>query len=256
MTSEEEFQTNFIELSADSADIAIELITGSELLKDIPVVGIFYKVGKTLKSLPDAIFLHKVSKFLATANQKVSLEERINFSEELKKDKTKRDRLYTAIFIKIDKFDDITKADIFAKIFSCFIKNKIDYETFQSLSSALNLAELELLMQFSHSCLQLGSSGYYGNLLGTKFVTLNLDRKIRHSNETNVRTDYSIQYSITELGRLFAYISEDLEEYFRPLNEKEREIPMNWNSRYSFEVPWRNIELHEKLKQKFSADSW
>lgn|GEM_PF-4093051 len=46
MTNKNELEQNFLDISADGADIAIDLLTDSELLKDIPVAGLIYKLGK------------------------------------------------------------------------------------------------------------------------------------------------------------------------------------------------------------------
>ncbi|MBW4472214.1 MAG: hypothetical protein KME45_17685 [Stenomitos rutilans HA7619-LM2] len=151
MKNKDKLEQDFLELSVDGADIAIDLLTESELLRDIPVAGLIYKLGKTLSSIPDVIFLHKVGEFIKTINEKTTENQRVAFTEELKKDKEKRDKLYNTIFLKIDKFDDLYKSNLFAKIFSCFITNKIRKEEFSALSSALNSAPIEELKTFSTS---------------------------------------------------------------------------------------------------------
>jgi hypothetical protein len=148
MENNNKLEENFLDLSVDGTDLAIDLLTESELLKDVPVAGMVYKLSKTLSSIPNAIFLNKLGKFIKTVNEKTTKEQREKFAEELKKNKSDRDSLYNAIFLKIDKFDHISKSDLFAKIFACFITNQIRREDFTALSSVLNLSSLEELRSF------------------------------------------------------------------------------------------------------------
>ncbi|MBG1260635.1 hypothetical protein [Nostoc commune] len=260
MKSKDELRQDFLELSAEGADIAISLLTESELLRDIPVADLFYKLGKTLKSIPDVIFLHKLGRFIKTVNDKTTEYQRSAFAEDIKKNKDKRDKLYTAIFLKIDKFDDITKSDLFAKIFACFITNRIRQEDFTALSSALNLAILEDIKEFSKIYWEdrkffykkaYGLSGRdYGNLLSTKFVTITLDKsdKLRDIPSMII---HNVDFVITELGCLYAYISEDFENYFSFMDTSERSYPINEGKIYIFDTPSSNEELSLKVQQKF-----
>ncbi|HEY9848345.1 MAG TPA: hypothetical protein V6D28_02715 [Leptolyngbyaceae cyanobacterium] len=264
MKNKDDLKQEFLDISADAADIAIELLTESELLKDIPVAGFIYKVGKSLSSIPDVIFLNKIGKFIKTVNEKTTKEQRVAFAEELKKDKDKRNKLYGAIFLKIDKFDDITKSDIFAKIFACFITNKIQEKEFTALGSALNLATLEELKKFSKSYWEARNYFFknaydlpdtdYGSLLSTRLVTIDLDRndkKINIGESWDVVTFYNINFTITELGCLYVFISEDFEKYFALRENLEKNYPSNENKEYVFEIPSDNEELRVKVQQKF-----
>jgi hypothetical protein len=260
MKSKDELGQDFLELSAEGADIAISLLTESELLKDIPVADLVYKLGKTLKSIPDVIFLHKLGRFMKTVNDKTTKTQRIDFAENIKKSKARRDQLYNVIFLKIDKFDDITKSDLFAKIFACFITNKIRQEEFTALSSALNLATLEDIKEFSKTYWKdrnyfykkaYGSSSRnYGSLLSTNFVTLTLD-KSKILRDVPSMIIHNVDFVITELGCLYAYISEDFENYFSFMDKLERSYPINEGKIYIFDTPSSNEELSLKVQQEF-----
>ncbi|MBD2124228.1 hypothetical protein [Trichocoleus sp. FACHB-262] len=101
MKNEDQLKQNTLELGVDVADIAIDMLTENELLKDLPVVGLIYKSIKTLISIPDKIFLYKAAKFFQAVNQKTTKQQRLDFTEELKKDSNKREKLYIAILIKL-----------------------------------------------------------------------------------------------------------------------------------------------------------
>jgi hypothetical protein len=275
-----QLEQNFLELTADGADIAMDFLTESELLKDLPVAGLIYKIGKAVNSVQDTIFLHKVGRFFKTVNDKTTREQRISFTEELKKEKAKRDLLYSAIFLKIDKFDDVTKSDLFAKIFACFITNKIRRIDFNALSSALNLATLEDLKVFSKSYWQnrhyyfkdVNSKleGDYGSLLTANLVAIKLDQELIHMGDLQTSMDYKLEYRITELGCLYVYISEDFEDHFFLLNEEERNSPRNYfnQRKYGFHgsssdmeivrvsehIPEERKEFVAKVRQRFPQE--
>ena len=265
MKSKDKLEQDFLELSVDGADIAIDLLTESELLKDIPVAGSIYKLGKTLSSIPDVIFLHKIGKFLKTINEKTTKNQRVAFAEELKKDKEKRDKLYNTIFLKIDKFDDIYKSDLFAKIFSCFITNKIRKEEFNALSSALNSAPIEELKTFSITYWKdrnhfirnrYGSSNRnYGSLLSTCLVTIDLNSKAKSLGRgLSSMMLYDLDFIITELGCLYAYIAEDFEAYFSLVKELEGSDKGNRDKMYVFDKPSACEKLRLEVQQKFPPE--
>lgn len=74
MASQDELKESTLDLSADAIDSTLNLLTESELLEDVPVAGNIYKLSKALSSIPNAIFLHKVGKFLETVNDKTTQE--------------------------------------------------------------------------------------------------------------------------------------------------------------------------------------
>jgi hypothetical protein len=261
MQKKEELKDNLLELSADGADIALDLLFKSELLKDIPVAGLIYKFGKTIGSIPDALFLQKVGRFIQVVNDHTTQDQRINFSEKLKADKKERDLLYGNIFLKIDKFDNLSKSNVFAKIFSCFIVNKIRKEEFLSLSSALNLLSFEDLTKFSKSYWENRSrfhmeaygknerGYYYGNLLSSSFVVLALDNKrVRSESPTLIA---NLGFTVTELGALYAYIVEDFDDFF-VMNDLQRRQYLN--ELYTFESSYENREFRDRVLDKFPLD--
>lgn len=268
MTPKDNLKESFSELSADGADIAIDLLTDSKIFEAVPVAGLAIKIGKALRSVPDVIFLNKVGRFLKSVNESTTKAQRIAFAEDLKMHKNKKDQLYSSIFLKIDKFDEITKADSFAKIFSCFITNRIREEDFSALSSALNLAGLEDLMMFSKSYWELrnGSSGNVVsdeprvgcvNLLSTKLVTFSHEQKLNTRGDY-ARIDYSIKFEITELGLLFLYVTAGFEDYFRFANESDRRTPRDHAKVYVFSRTFIDRVFLSAVQEKFplsQADS-
>lgn len=271
MSDKESFKNDLSELSADSIDIAIDLLTESELFEDVPVAGMLLKIGKAISSIPDIIFLQKLGVFIKAVNDKTKHEERALFAKEIKYDKNKRDKLYSAIFLKLDKFDDMTKPDLFAKIFSCFITSRIAEQEYLTLSSALNLASLESLKDFSYSYWI--NKGYlsdrvfrfpkssrmnYGNLLTTSFVTFSVDENFRRKKSPGsfaLEAFPELNFNITLLGHLYAYITDDLENYFFLKEDVNRSSNISNDRQYEFELPNLNEALNREIQQKLRSQN-
>lgn len=263
MENKHQLKQDFSELTVDVVDVAIGLLSDNELLKDVPVAGMIYKLGKAVSSIPDAIFLQKVGKFLQTVNEKTTVDQRISFAEDVRRDKDKREKLYSAIFLKIDKFDDISKPDLFAKIFACFITNKIREEDFTALASALNHATVENLKFFSNSYWKekgyqfrdayASLNGDYGSLLSTNLVAINLNQKLNTTHGRLPSLLYSLSFKVTELGCLYAFISEDFEDYFAFVDETQRGYAkiLSYGRKYAFKSTLPDDEFAKKIQQKF-----
>ncbi|MBD2106292.1 hypothetical protein [Nodosilinea sp. FACHB-13] len=261
MSANDEAKENLIELGADSIDTAIDLLTESELFQEIPMAGMLWKIAKAARSIPDIIFLKKAERFIKTVNNKTTQEERLLFSKEIKKDQAKRDNLYNSIFLKIDKFDDFTKSDLFAKIFSCYIVGKLEEREFVALSSALNLASMQ---DFHFFCKSYWGSSIltvhkifknstfdkknYGSLVTANLMMIRLKTSFSSSDPLRMPSS-ELEFVVTESGELFALISQDLEECFNPLAEHEKLYVANHDKSYRIEIDWGNKQLKERIDQ-------
>lgn len=261
MSASDEAKEDLIEFGADSIDAAIDLLTESELLQEIPMAGMLWKIAKAARSIPDIIFLKKAERFIKTVNDKTTQEERFSFSEKIKKDQVKRDNLYNSIFLKIDKFDDFTKSDLFGKIFSCYIVGKLKEREFFALSSALNLASMQNFYFFCKS--YWGSSGLtmrktfknstfdennYGSLVTANLIMIRLKTSFSSSDPLRIPSS-ELEFVVTELGELFALISQDLEECFNPLADYEKLHATNYDKSYRIEIPLGNKQFQQKIHQ-------
>ena len=245
MKDKDELKQNVLDPSADVMDIILQL-SENELLKDVPIVGLGFKIAKASRSISDFIFLKKVLGFIETVDNKTTKQERIEFANKLKEDEKEKEKIYTGVFLRIDKFDDVSKPDLFAKIFACFITNKIKEEDYHALADVLNLASREVLKAFSnsywdtrkplHNAKKLYRSNY-DSLLSTGLVKLNLEGKIQNSGLSHPVL-YNLDFKVTELGRLYVYITEDFEDYFSLLSDLERSYISNTGRIYSFKNPF------------------
>jgi len=233
-----------LDLSADSIDTCIRVLTDSKILDEVPIAGNLLRIIKAGASVPDLLFAYKAAKVFEGVNKKTTKTERENFAETLKKDKSKRERLYGEIFLRIDKFEEISKADLFAKIFSSFIRNKIRERDFVLLSDVLGRLTVAELGEFSRDFfipktinlrVQYNSIFRPDELHNEILVAARLmTRSLTSKYSSNAGVTYEEEYEITDLGKLYSYIAEDFDDYFRLLDESEQNLPRYQYEKYLF----------------------
>ncbi|NET08890.1 MAG: hypothetical protein F6K16_30165 [Symploca sp. SIO2B6] len=119
-----------VNLAVGFVDGLIRFVSKTDALEVIPIAGTALKVVKLKDSLKEQNLRRKISIFIDTINDKSTEEERVKFSEKLKKDQDLRENLSGILFMHIDQYNDFSKPYILAKIFSCYITNKIRLEEF------------------------------------------------------------------------------------------------------------------------------
>ena len=239
MQDSEETKQEITDLSVEIADAALQLVTESEIFDAIPILSTVctvYKAGKAALSIPNILFLRKVERVIRTVHDKTTQDEREKFAAQLKADKKRMDDLYEVILLKIDKLDDTTKPEIFAKILASYISGRIAKPEFDALSHALDSSSLRELNAFSAAVIvSLISHGSirteaFKNLISSGLMSFDLKQALDYrasgflpaavpktylSSTGDQPPPYQIGYSVTELGKLYAFISEDLEPYIQ-----------------------------------------
>jgi hypothetical protein len=134
-------------------DGALELINtlledvSSEIADAIPVAKSLRTLYKAGRSIRDRIFLRKLAKFLIKLPE-ISQSERNKYTEKIVSSEGEREKLGATLTILLDRFDDLKKPELLAYIFDAFIKEEINFETFQKMGSAIDkcfVSDLHLL---------------------------------------------------------------------------------------------------------------
>jgi hypothetical protein len=120
------------------------------LLKDIPILGTAVNIARLGKSITDRIFLAKVSKFIVSLSEVEEIEKQ-KFYGQLESDQRLRKKTGEVIVLILDRFDDLEKSEILAKVFISHIKGVISFDQFRKLASAIDLAYIEDLRQLVNS---------------------------------------------------------------------------------------------------------
>lgn len=135
------------ELAIEVASIGLEHFIGEGLLKEIPIVRSIVAAGKTVSAVRDELFQQKVAAFLE-GRSSLKQEERTKFAEELARDPEQSKRLWEAVFLHLDRLDDVEKAPMLGKMFAAHARGHIDFSQFRRLARGIDAAlvsELRIL---------------------------------------------------------------------------------------------------------------
>jgi hypothetical protein len=144
-------QSGLIERGIDFLEVGWDTFTDqSEIVKEVPILGTLVSVGKAGFAIRDLILIKKISTFL---NQYNSIDEkfRSDFIKKAEADSEYRKAMGEHIINTLDHFDQIQKADAFAKFFAAYLGNKITYSEFMGYSYALDKIDfnnINLLVDF------------------------------------------------------------------------------------------------------------
>lgn len=269
MSALKEDQDNINESSIDIIDTVLKLATESEIFDEIPLLGSLNKIGKAASSISNILFLRQLERFMRSTNEKTTQDQRIKFAEKLKSQPRKLEEFYEQLLLRIDKIDDITKPFIFSKIYVSLISERILEDDFQGLCHALISSRLGDLVQFSKSfwtesykhAMPDVPENVARNLISSGLVKFNVfetERQARFGVPAPIprmsspfeasRPPYAINFSITELGCLYAYISENLEGYFQ---RKSPELVKLGQSFYEF-TKIQDESLRRAVREKWN----
>jgi len=267
MDSQDTIKEELKELTIGVIDSTIQLVSGNPIFSLLPILGTADKLSKIAYTIPNALFCRKVERCLNELNKKTTPEQREKYAEELKKDKKKADALYERFLLRIEKFDDIDKPVIYAKIFACHLKGKITEDDREQLGYALSVSSIQNLCKFSRSFLSQQYGGTYneqadmeslafcgltslGLVETAKSLGFGLSGPITSgiAGFTGVnRLPYGVNFSVTELGKLYAFIAEDLEDFFS-LQIDSR----TGQKSYQFITELNQVQLRDVVQERLS----
>jgi len=110
----------------------------SKVIDVIPVLRTINALYKGVLGIRDRFFMRKVVLFINQYNSGVSTSEVQKFVSDVLSDKKFRERVNEKILILLDRFDDELKAKILAELMKNWIKNNIDWNTFERLAYSVD----------------------------------------------------------------------------------------------------------------------
>ncbi|MDO1514587.1 hypothetical protein Q2T41_18185 [Maribacter confluentis] len=129
------------ELTPELLESGLDLITESDVLKDIPVFGIGFKGYSLYKKITESFFTKKLLKFLIELNE-IPLSDRENFINELES-KNETNKAGEKLLITLNRLNDDEKATIIGKLFKKTIIGKLEYKDFNRLTYIIDNAYIE-----------------------------------------------------------------------------------------------------------------
>lgn len=140
------------ELSLDIGESFLDAIMDDGVAQNIPIFGVFYKVGKASLGMRDYYFMKKVYSFLFNIKD-VSAQDRSKFLRDLESADNAQ-RAGETLITLLDRFDNMGKPVILANLVKAKVKDKIDSVNFLRLSSIVEksfLPDLRKLNEYERS---------------------------------------------------------------------------------------------------------
>ena len=129
------------ELTPELLETTLDLLTESEVLKDIPIFGIGFKGYSLYQKITEAFFTKKLLKFLIELKD-ISLIERENFINELES-KKETNKAGEKLLITLNRLNDDEKAAFIGRLFKKTIIGKLEYKDFNRLTHIIDIAYIE-----------------------------------------------------------------------------------------------------------------
>ena len=126
-------------IASDYAELALDGLTESPLVKEIPVVKSLFALYKTGMAIRERHFVKKLLMFLREFHADSTDNERTReFREKIETDSAFRERVTEHLLVIIDRFVTNEKAQILAQLFRAHVRGEVLWEDFVSLSIALD----------------------------------------------------------------------------------------------------------------------
>lgn len=135
------------ETAIEVADVVIDNLLDSEVLKDLPIVGWSIKIAHASNIIRDRIFLRKVVSFFGAL--RTSELERGAFRNELAADEKLRKKVGEVIMVHLETLNDLDKPEFTARVYDALLASKIDFDHFRRLADAIELGYIEDLRAFA-----------------------------------------------------------------------------------------------------------
>ncbi len=202
----------FHDLISDISETTIDSFLEEGILKDLPILGLFFKGKNLVSTIQDKLLTKKILFFLKQLNE-TSLDERISHITKIDNSKKYRITVGEKLLYIIDKCEDYEKAEIIGVIFKSFILDKITYDDFLRCTISINslstidLKELMIKNSFIEAFIASKSNIY----LNTGLVTFKLKSNLKRTDRAINTQDIDVIYILSDLGKLLQLL---LREYY------------------------------------------
>lgn len=138
-TVEKEIFDYSLDLGIEYAELGLDAIVNTGVLKEIPVIKSLYGAYNIYSSVSSRFRVKKILTFLKQLNSKtIEIQKLEKFKQDFEDEKYRDEVLETVILLN-ERFLNVEKSKVLANFLRCLIEEKITYSDFQHLSSILVL---------------------------------------------------------------------------------------------------------------------
>ena len=181
---------NLTSLGIDGAEIILDSVLETGILKDIPIFGIIYKSAKTLKNIENIFFMKKIYNFLFEIKS-ISTEKRKEFILELEESIGYNQKAGETLITLLARLDHVSKPSILGKLMKAKMEENISIEIFLRLSYIIEKAFIYDLNNIN----RIIQNNNRNVIALENLATLNLLRK-------SLLSSGAYSYELTSLGEI------------------------------------------------------
>lgn len=126
---EQSITATSIDLGADTAEVVLDSFMEDGLLREMPLIKYAVAAYKIVDDLKGRYFVCKLWNFIRSFNSDIASEAEVENRKEKISSKN-RDRELAYITIVIDRYLDLKKPDMLAKMYLAYLDNKISWDEF------------------------------------------------------------------------------------------------------------------------------
>ncbi len=135
-----------LEAALENIEAGVNIISGSEVLSAIPVVGTAFKVCRGIDDLRARIFIAKLERFVTDPSlQSRATIEALRRTAENPSDES--EKIGESLFLILERLADLQKPSLLARIFAGYLAGRITGEELRRLAAAIDAAFLEDINQ-------------------------------------------------------------------------------------------------------------
>lgn len=133
----------FLEGSEVFTDISMK----GDILADIPIIGMAFKVCKAVDAIRDRVLLAKLNQFVSGLGT-LSEKQITKMKRKLSESPEQATKVGEILFLTLERMTDFQKAQVLAKIFLAYIDAVISSDELRRLAQAVDTAFFDDLRQF------------------------------------------------------------------------------------------------------------
>ncbi len=195
----DEIKKTILEGSSEITEAFLDQLISNEIIKSIPVLGTAIKIGFTVKSISDRMFLKKVERFLTSINEvnQADIEEQLRL---LEKDQETQKKVGECLVLLLERFSDWDKPNYLAQCYLAYLSGKISLDNFIRIGGAIDFSHSPDLKRF---ILNPKDNDVQQALMKTGLTGIARNGSVipRHGSSA-----FTLNLEITELGNVFLNI--------------------------------------------------
>lgn len=128
-----------VEAALESAEVVTDILTRSEVLAEVPFVGLAIKFCKAADSIRNRAFAAKLSGFLQNL-EGISEEQKNKLKEKMSANLEEAQKVGATLLFVLERVTDLDKPLLLSQIFLAYIDNIISNDEFRRLAQAVDAA--------------------------------------------------------------------------------------------------------------------